>query len=102
LNRGLARSGARYAREFAERRRGGRGGQTWATFLSHQAHETWACDFLAVVALGFRSLFAYFIVERGSRRVADAGVTRRPTDAWAAQQLREATPFGPPRTASAV
>ncbi len=29
-----------------------------------------------------------------SRRVIHVGVTRNPTDAWTAQQLREATPFG--------
>jgi len=53
----------------------------------------WACDFLQIVDLGFRSLFAFVIVELGSRRVVHTGVTRHPTDAWVAQQLREATPF---------
>jgi putative transposase len=33
-------------------------------------------------------------IELGSRRVVHFGVTRHPTDAWIAQQLREATPFG--------
>jgi transposase InsO family protein len=69
------------------------GGQTWAAFLRNHAHETWACDFLPVVDLGFRTLYAFFVVELGSRRVVHLGVTRHPTDAWAAQQLREATPF---------
>jgi putative transposase len=41
-----------------------------------------------------RPLFAFFIVELASRRVIHVGITRQPTDAWAAQQLREATPFG--------
>ena len=68
--------------------------QTWATFLRNQAHETWACDFLPVTDPLFRPLFAFFLVELGSRRVVHVGVTRHPTDAWAAQQLREATPFG--------
>ena len=75
----------------AARPRGG--GQTWATFRRNHAHETWACDFLPVVDVGFRSLFAFFVVELGSRRVVHVGVTRHPTDAWVAQQLREATPF---------
>jgi putative transposase len=69
-------------------------GQTWATFLRNHAHETWACDFLQVIDAGFRSLFAYVVVELGSRRVVHVGVTRHPSDAWVAQQLREATPFG--------
>jgi len=69
-------------------------GQTWATFLHNHAHDVWACDVLPVIDLGFRAIFAFFIVEHASRRVVHVGVTRHPTDAWVAQQLREATPFG--------
>ena len=69
-------------------------GQTWATFLKNHGHEIWACDFLQVYDLLFRPMFAFFIVELGSRRVVHVGVTRAPSDAWVAQQLREATPFG--------
>ncbi|MDP9374957.1 MAG: hypothetical protein M3Q65_21415 [Chloroflexota bacterium] len=35
-----------------------------------------------------------FVIALGSRRVVHIGVTRHPTDAWVAQQLCEATPFG--------
>jgi putative transposase len=69
-------------------------GQTWGTFLRNHAHEIWACDFLQVTDVLFRPLFTFFIVEHGSRRVVHVGVTRHPTDAWVAQQLREATPEG--------
>jgi putative transposase len=69
------------------------GGQTWAAFVRNHAEAIWACDFLQVPDVAFRSLFAFFIVELGSRRVVHVGVTRHPTDAWVAQQLREATPF---------
>lgn len=69
-------------------------GQSWATFLHNHAHEIWACDFLQITDLCFRPLFAYFVVALGSRRIVHVGVTRHPTDAWVAQQLREATPFG--------
>jgi len=68
--------------------------QTWTTFLRNHAPDVWACDFVQVTDLCFRSLFAFFIVEHASRRVIHLGVTRHPTDAWMAQQLREATPFG--------
>jgi len=70
-----------------------RDGQTWATFLRNHAAETWACDFLPVTDALFRPLYAFFVIELGSRRVVHVGVTRHPTDAWVAQQLREATPF---------
>ncbi len=69
-------------------------GQTWATFLRTHAADIWACDLLPVTDLLFRQVYAFFIVELASRRVVHVGVTRRPTDAWVAQQLREATPFG--------
>jgi transposase InsO family protein len=39
-------------------------------------------------------VFAFFVVELGSRRVVHVGVNRAPSDAWVAQQLREATPEG--------
>ncbi len=81
----------RYMRQ-ARPRRGS--GQTWATFLRTHATGIWACDFLPVTDLLFRQLYAFFIVELATRRVVHVAVTRHPTDAWVAQQLREATPFG--------
>src|SRR6266480_5638475 len=69
-------------------------GQTWKTFLHTQAQQIWACDFLPITDLFFRSLFAFFLIDLHSRRVIHVGVTRNPTDAWTAQQLREATPYG--------
>jgi putative transposase len=39
-------------------------------------------------------VYAFSVIEIASRRVVHVGVTRHPTDAWVAQQLREATPFG--------
>ncbi len=68
-------------------------GQTWATFLRNHASEIWACDFLPVTDLLFRPVYAFFVIALSSRRVVHVGVTRHPTDAWVAQQLREATPF---------
>jgi transposase InsO family protein len=70
-----------------------RAGQTWATFLRNHAGAIWACDFLPVTDVLFRPLYAFFVIELATRRVVHAGVTRHPTDAWVAQQLREATPF---------
>jgi putative transposase len=69
-------------------------GQTWTTFVRNHATDIWAGDFLQVHDLFFRPLFAFVLTELGSRRIVHIGVTRSPTDAWVAQQLREATPFG--------
>lgn len=68
--------------------------QAWATFLRNHASEIWACDFLQTYDILFRTVFVFVIIELGSRRVVHFGGTRCPTDAWVAQQLREATPFG--------
>jgi putative transposase len=69
-------------------------GQKWSAFLQNNAKDFWACDFLQVSDLFFRSLFAFFIIDLNSRKVIHIGVTGSPTDAWVAQQLREATPYG--------
>ena len=68
-------------------------GQTWSTFLRNHAHEIWDCDFLQLSDAWFRPLYAFVIVVQASREVRHANVTRTPTDAWVAQQLREATPY---------
>jgi hypothetical protein len=54
----------------------------------------WACDFVQTYDLFFREVFLFFIIEHGSRQVVHVNVTRSPSDAWVAQQIREATPFG--------
>ncbi len=71
----------RYQRQTRPPRRTG---QVWSAFLRNQATEVRVCD--------FRPLHACFIIALGSRRVVHVGVRRHPTDAWVAQQLREATP----------
>jgi len=81
----------KYMREARPPRRAG---QTWATFLRNHAPDIWACDFLPVTDALFQPLYAFVVIALGSRRVVHVGVTRHPTDAWVAQQLREATPFG--------
>ncbi len=64
--------------------------QTWSTFLKNHASQIWACDFLPIIDITLRQLYAFVIIELGSRRVVHVGVTRHPTDAWVAQQLRDA------------
>ena len=71
-----------------------RSGQTWSSFLKNHAHQIWACDFAVVNDLLFRPLYIFVIIAHKTRRIIHAAVTRNPTDAWVAQQLREATPWG--------
>ena len=64
------------------------GGQDWSTFLHNHAHQIWACDFLQTHDLLFRPLFVFVVIELHTRKVLHAAVTRSPSDAWVAQQLR--------------
>jgi hypothetical protein len=68
-------------------------GQTWSTFLKTHGQDIWACDFVPVVTLFFQTLYAFVIVQVGSRRVVHVNATAHPTEEWIAQQLRDATPF---------
>jgi putative transposase len=70
------------------------GSQTWATFLRNHAQHIWACDFTVVHDLFFRPLYIFLIIQLHSRRIVHLAVARSPADAWVAQQLREATPWG--------
>ena len=71
-----------------------RGGQTWSTFVKNHAADIWCCDFVQTYDLMFRPLFLFFLVNQGVRRVVHLAATRHPTQAWTAQQLRNATMDG--------
>ena len=53
--------------------------QNWRTFLRNHGGNIWACDFLQVTDLFFRSVFAFFIIELRSRKVIHVGVYDFPT-----------------------
>jgi transposase InsO family protein len=76
------------------RRRHGGSGQRWATFLKNHAERMWVCDFIQTHDLLFRQVYAFFLVHLASRRVVYVAATRHPTQAWTAQQLRNATMDG--------
>jgi putative transposase len=69
-------------------------GQTWSTFVRNHAAGIWACDFVQTYDVFFRTIFVFVIIEWGSRQMVHVNVTRSPSDAWVAQQLREARPLG--------
>jgi hypothetical protein len=61
-----------------------RAGPTWRQFLTAQAHATIARDFLVVETVLLQRLYVLVFIEHGTRRLHLAGVTARPTGAWAA------------------
>jgi putative transposase len=65
-----------------------RTGPTWRQFLTTQAHAIIACDFLVVETVLLRRLYVLVFIEHCTRRLHVAGVTPRPTGAWAVQQAR--------------
>jgi putative transposase len=65
-----------------------RAGPAWREFLTAQAHAIIACDFLVVETVLLKRLHVLVFIEHGTRRLHLAGVTARPTAAWAVQQAR--------------
>jgi putative transposase len=65
-----------------------RAGPTWRQFLTAQAHAIIARDFLVVETVLLQRLYVLVFIEHGTRRLHVAGVTARPTGAWAAQKAR--------------
>jgi len=79
-----------------------RAGPTWRQFLTAQAHAIIACDFLVAGTVLLQRLYVLVFIEHGTCRLHLAGVTARPTGAWAVQQARNLAmdPGRPPRHAA--
>jgi putative transposase len=65
--------------------------RNWRTFLDHYAHQMLACDFFTVETAWLRTLYVFFFIELGSRRVHFAGCTEHPIAEWVIQQARQLT-----------
>jgi len=50
-------------------------------------------DFFTVPTLTFGVLYCFFVIAHGRRRILHCNVTKHPTSAWVAQQLRETFPY---------
>jgi len=65
----------------------------WMAFLKAEGHHMWACDWLRVKTVTFRTLYVFVVMAHGRRRVMHFQITDQPSDVWVAQQIVEATPF---------
>ncbi|PYU77946.1 MAG: hypothetical protein DMG50_29220, partial [Acidobacteria bacterium] len=65
----------------------------WLAFLNNHREVIAAFDFLTVPSLTFRTLYCFFVIEHGRRRILHFNVTEHPASDWIVQQLREALPL---------
>jgi len=69
---------------------GVRGGSIgWRQLMKHYKEQILACDFFTVETLRLQTLYVFFFIEVGSRRVHFAGITDHPNDFWVTQQARQ-------------
>ena len=75
------------------RSRGGRSGQSWATFLHNHAGSVLACDFFIVVTATFQRLYVFVLLDIGTRRIVHWSLTDHPRSEWTIQQFRNGLPL---------
>ena len=68
--------------------------ESWRAFLRNHRHEIWAADFFTVPTISLATLYVFFFVSHGRRRIEHFNVTRHPTATWVWRQVTEATPWG--------
>jgi len=65
----------------------------WMAFLRAEGPHIWACDWLRVKTLTFKTLYVFIVLAHERRRVVHFHITEHPSDVWVAQQMVEAMPF---------
>ena len=61
----------------------------WRHLMAHYKEQILACDFFTVETLWLQTLYVFFFIELGTRRVHLAGITAQPDGLWVAQQARQ-------------
>jgi transposase InsO family protein len=70
--------------------------QRWLTFVLNHGKVMVTCDFFVVITATFQTLYAFVVMEIGSRQILHHNGTAHPTAEWTLQQFREALPGGHP------
>ena len=66
---------------------------TLSTFLSSHADQLFTVDFTTHYLWNFSVVYLSVVMELGTRKIVQCGVTSSPTLDWVKQQIREATPW---------
>jgi len=61
----------------------------WRHLMKHYKEQIIACDFFTIETFWLKTLYVFFFIELGSRRVHLAGITANPDSAWVTQQARQ-------------
>jgi transposase len=62
---------------------------SWRHLMTHYQDQLLACDFFTVETLFLQTIYVFFFIEVGTRRVHFAGCTSHPTGVWVTQQARQ-------------
>ena len=62
---------------------------SWRHLMRHYKDQILACDFFTVETIFLKTIYVFFFIELGSRRVYFAGCTTNPDGNWVTQQARQ-------------
>ncbi len=77
---------SRYLRRL-KRHRSQDKAKRWRTFLDNHREVIVAFDFFTAPTLMFKTLYCFFVIEHGRRRILHVNCTTHPTSEWIVQQL---------------
>jgi transposase InsO family protein len=83
---------ARYLRSLQRRPDKGKA-KRWLAFLNNHREVIAAFGFFTVPTLSFQTLYCFFVIEHGRRRILHFNCTSHPVSEWIVQQLQEALPL---------
>lgn len=66
---------------------------SWSTFLRLHLDSSVGIDFFDIPTATFEILRGFLVINHKSRRILHVGITKHPTEEWAANHLLEAFPF---------
>jgi putative transposase len=62
---------------------------SWQHLMNHYKDQLLACDFFTMETLFLQTIYVFYFIEIGTRRIHLAGCTAHPTQAWVTQQARQ-------------